>query len=107
MVDERIAELNGWRTVAESNQQMAQSWQARAERAEAELAEMTRRRDELRKAITTEPTDAMLASACMWHNHRFGLWEGDRQREWILVAREWWRATVKEIRHRAAIQEDQ
>jgi hypothetical protein len=31
----------GWKTVALSNQQMAQHWQARAETAEAALAEMT------------------------------------------------------------------
>jgi hypothetical protein len=38
-------EALGWRTVAESNQAMAQSWQERAERAEAALA--TARRDAL------------------------------------------------------------
>lgn len=67
------------------------------------IAELKAERDALMEAMTTEPTDEMLASACMWHRHDFGLFDEERRREWLLVAREWWRASAKEMRHRAGL----
>ena len=80
--------------------------QSSAAKAAARIESLTAERDALREALTTEPTDEALASACMWYRHDFGLLDKEAQREWIAVAREWWRASVKEIRARALAQQE-
>jgi hypothetical protein len=72
----------------------------------AERDTLTARVKGLEGALTLEPTDDTLASACISYRHDFGLLNENERKTVMWQAKEWWRAVAKEMSARALTQKD-
>ena len=70
-----LEEERGWRTVAESNGQMAESWRARAESAEARLKEAVNRIEEIAHMGYDMPS-TFAGTEGEWYSRRANLMQG-------------------------------